>query len=282
MKLKLIISLLLLLSAYQSMACSCALGTLEERIKRSPEIFVGKVIRVEPCWQKESDYNFLYHRTIFQVEKIYKGQVFPTEIVVHDPDSGSCGISFDQDSVYLIFTEYAPWLNETSLTTGDCSGTANVNSTFGKEAIRKLDKLAGEIELITTMSADRLYNVIWKGESFFFTEEREKLLMDYLEISKLKKELLSNCVTNSDYPKSDSAGLSTWNYVPDNVYAKYEIDEKGQLSEVAIEREIDKDCQKKAVDFVKKLHPWKPATIRGIAVKSYGFYDVPFPEVKER
>ena len=58
----------------------------------------------------------------------------------------------------------------------------------------------------------------------------------------------------------------------------FDVDVNGSTSnfDILLSDSTGKRYRELAIQFVKSLNHWKPATIRGIKVKSNGFYEVDF------
>ena len=272
---------------YQALACSCVSEILEEEIKETAVIFTGKVINVEPFKISSNGYEQDYHRTTFEVIESLKGQTSNRLTVITDPYGSSCGYSFDKDSLYLVFGSYDYYgdlFNDSEITTGLCTRTGTFSRSTG--LIRKLKKLGSQITSIESINSNMLYQEIWRGEKFIWTDEYAELLISEEEQLRLIQTNLTYCETDSIFPENamDSIALDYWNYKPTRVTVAFNVDEHGETSnfDVFPFGNTDKQCQELAIQFVKSLEPWKPATIKDIKVRSNGFYEVDFAKCKSR
>ncbi|MGM0582714.1 MAG: hypothetical protein ACQETL_18700 [Bacteroidota bacterium] len=274
---------------YQVLGCSCVSEILETEIKETAIIFTGRAVSVESFKISSSRYEQKYHRTTFEVLESIKGEGNDRLTVITDPYGSSCGYSFDKDSLYIVFGSYdynGNLLGKKEITTGLCTRTGPLSRSAG--LIRKLKKLGSQISSIESIDEYKLYREIWHGEKFIWTDEYSELLLSEAEQLKLLRTNLTYCETDSIFPQDEMDSImfdvTSWNYKPTRVTVTFDVDENGEISNFGVFPfgNTDKQCQKMAIQFVKELKPWKPATIKGIKVKSDGFYEVDFAKCKSR
>ncbi len=87
-------------------ACSCAIGTPEERLDWADAVFSGQIVertgkRVEKVGKNLfTGGKFTY---TVEVDAVYKGQVAAIEKVVAGTDSASCGVTFPDSGPILVY-----------------------------------------------------------------------------------------------------------------------------------------------------------------------------------
>jgi hypothetical protein len=280
--------LLLSLGTTAVYACSCGRTILEKEIDSTPVIFIGKAIEVEFFTKEINCYSQDFQQTTFKVTEYFKGSGDNLISLITDPYESTCGFSFEMDSVFLVFasTEFIGTIYDNkTLSTGYCSRTGFANQRTG--TISKLRKIQCSIDDISKLSAEVLYLNIWKDERFIWTEKRESLDLTQEQLNQFIDKYLVRCKTDSIFPKNsfDSSMVKSnwWNYVPTMVSIAFDIDQYGVISNLSVlDDNRTRDCQTKAIEFVRKLGPWKPASIRGVNVKSRGIYTVDFAELNTR
>ncbi|MBD0382529.1 hypothetical protein [Paenibacillus sedimenti] len=96
-----VIQMLLILPENKAFACSCAGGSVAERLSGSNAVFSGKVIDVGKS--VKGDIGRLREYT-FQVHKSWKGATVDTiTIYSYDGSEASCGFAFDMNGTYLVY-----------------------------------------------------------------------------------------------------------------------------------------------------------------------------------
>lgn len=87
-------------------ACSCAMGTPEERLDWADAVFIGQIVertgkRVEKVGKNLfTGGSFTY---TVEVDTVYKGQVAAIEHVVAGTDGASCGVTFPDSGPILVY-----------------------------------------------------------------------------------------------------------------------------------------------------------------------------------
>ncbi|MDO3410855.1 hypothetical protein QWJ34_13870 [Saccharibacillus sp. CPCC 101409] len=101
-------------------ACSCALGSLDEKLEWAGQVFAGTVTDVRkpgPGLNGTISSGDPVSYT-FEVERAWKGRVYETTTLETPRGSESCGASFTNGQKYLVFARE----NGGVLTTSLCSG----------------------------------------------------------------------------------------------------------------------------------------------------------------
>jgi len=124
----------LLVNPVYSCSCITADDAITE-MKAVDMVFIGKVIKIDelPSYK---------YKTKFQVIKSYKGTMEDTVEIVHFWPGPSCGISFENDTEYLVYASF--WEGE--LSTNKCRRTRLLSE--AKEDLGLLD------EFVTSEVAD--------------------------------------------------------------------------------------------------------------------------------
>jgi len=113
---KIVIFLLLSTSL---IACSCANIKLEDRIKSTSDIYIGKLLSFNQAINKEHGYPFIQSK--FELVKVLKGKELPLLNLVTGLGGGDCGISMNLNKNYLIFQ------NENDNRISICDGSTMLN-----------------------------------------------------------------------------------------------------------------------------------------------------------
>ena len=103
-------------------ACSCRPpGTPIEALGQSDAVFQGTIVSVKastgPVTSSADNTTVM-----FQVSKVWKGQITQTSTLTTPGSSASCGVTFEQGKEYVVYGR----VNEGSLTTNLCSRTRAV------------------------------------------------------------------------------------------------------------------------------------------------------------
>ncbi|MBB3696565.1 hypothetical protein KMW28_23960 [Flammeovirga yaeyamensis] len=258
---------------FKVLGCECSTETLEKEINETSVIFIGKAITVST----EDGYE---NRTTFEVLETLKGEFKNEMTVVSESYSSSCGYSFDIDSLYIVFGRFNS-LGEYKIRTNLCTRTGHISRST--DLIRKLKKLGNEINSINLIDTHILYNEIWKDEKFIWTDEYSELLLSNSEELDLIESSLTYCEPDSTFLQNKIDSLK-WINRKNKIIVGFEVNQFGETSNFFVfpNRNTNKHCQEIAIQFVKTLKPWKPATIKGIKVRSNGYYEVDFSKCKSR
>lgn len=124
MKAILILAILILSSA-SALACSCLITTVQEQIGRSPAIFAGTVVSYDTIGFVRSTADPA--RVVFNVSKVWKGEVHEYTEVQTAVSGASCGYEFEEGEEYLVYaSEGDPITGADGLSVGLCSRTAKL------------------------------------------------------------------------------------------------------------------------------------------------------------
>lgn len=124
-------ALLIAAMAEPCFACSCVPMEPQQRVGRAAAVFTGTVIDAKPesflRLSEEKAHNLLhrngrrpsYGDAVFDVSRVYKGDVHQTQWVSGHGDSSSCGFTFEPGKTYTVFA----YMNDGGyLETGICNG----------------------------------------------------------------------------------------------------------------------------------------------------------------
>ena len=109
-------------AAGSACACSCVGVTDDEALRNSAAVFVGTLLEVRPPTVMLSSTD--PSRFVFDVEAVYKGEVFSTQSIVSASDGASCGLELgvgDRAVVFATSGEYSPDAGEFGASL--CGGT---------------------------------------------------------------------------------------------------------------------------------------------------------------
>ncbi len=113
-----------ILPANPALACSCAIGSVEEQAAGADAIFLGQVVDVrEPPavdGMVGSDDPVSY---VVAVSRVYKGEVGATQEVVSARSGASCGLELPDSGPVLFFATGDPQATPTQLSANLCGGT---------------------------------------------------------------------------------------------------------------------------------------------------------------
>lgn len=114
-----ILTFLLLLTAFASLACSCSRYSVIKGIKNADLVFTGKVLEITDISHNdtlrynkpnsdsvkihvEKDYLYSFK---FQIQTLHKGQYDSSTVEIISSGGGAdCGMYFEKDSEHLIYT----------------------------------------------------------------------------------------------------------------------------------------------------------------------------------
>jgi hypothetical protein len=106
------------LGAQSAYACSCVGGDAKEKLERSSVVFAGKVTEIGSRTISGEVGRLLPYT--FEVDRAWKGVTTKSiSILGYDGESASCGISFQMNEAYLIYSSQD---EEGKLTTSLCNG----------------------------------------------------------------------------------------------------------------------------------------------------------------
>ena len=279
-----------------SHACICDFGLLENRIEKSHFIFTGKVISAEDIYADSTSNWPTQQRVVIVIEKKFKGNQNDTLTI--NSDLHSCASFFEENKRYLVFaghsieseTEISQNFIDTNnkIVTGQCYGTKEIE--YSNDEIRLLEKLFSSNSSIEDISPDKLYNEIWKDESFIFTDEYPEFPTGSDSLSSFIQNNLTSCSLPKERPNSswhdEGKDDSLYNELnmdfesrePTFVWVHFDISKTGELNNFRVDRDfsLNKECNDEALRVAKLMPDWIPAKIKGIPVNSSHWIEMNF------
>lgn len=273
------------------MACSCALGTFKEEIMSSSYVFVGKATKQTVHEFDQGGNTRKIQATTFLISELFKG-LEASEVVVNAEPDFSCGFSFELDKYYVVFATNERWFEHLGLATSGLGTSLCTRTSLFEESsstISKLRKIRQHIPNLESLTPDFIYNNIWKDETFVWVKKSAELPLTIEQQMNLVKKRLSECQVDSILPKNefDSTmffSLGFWEYFPSKVYVSFDLNKNGIPSNFRVNEGmgINKDCDQKAIEFVRTLPNWIAAELEGQKVNTIGGYSVDFDWKKSR
>jgi hypothetical protein len=122
-------SLVVLVDPSTASACSCGELTDTTAVDSADAVFTGMLVdTVEPRWSPIASSGDSM-RLVFDVDQVFKGEVFERQSVVTPRDEASCGWTPSSDGPFLVFATDASIMSDAidgELHAGLCSGTRAV------------------------------------------------------------------------------------------------------------------------------------------------------------
>ncbi|MCU0312083.1 MAG: hypothetical protein MUE36_14205 [Acidimicrobiales bacterium] len=126
-------SALVALDASPAAACSCAPLTAEQAFDVADAVFVGDWVETLPggALAGVDGASDDPTRLIFEVDGVYKGEVFARQSVVTARDGASCGLELRGEGPFLVFgrtaaSEFEPEVEAGELSANQCGGSRAV------------------------------------------------------------------------------------------------------------------------------------------------------------
>lgn len=277
-------------------ACICNFGLFEDRIKEPPFIFTGKVLSVENIYSENNLEWPVQQKAKVVIKKKFKGNQNDTLTVFSDLHS--CGYSFEKNGKYLVyamhFIEPETTLDQNfintndKIVTGQCFGTKEVE--HSENNIRLLEKLFSSKYSIEDISADKLYNEVWKNEFFIFVDDYPEFPEGSDSLSSFVQRNLKSCSLLDERPydpwKDQFENDSLFNELNmgfesrDSTFAKihFDVSKTGKLNNFRIDEyfSLNNNCNDEALRVAKLMSSWIPAKIKGIPVNTTHSIEIDF------
>jgi MYXO-CTERM domain-containing protein len=116
--------------AAPAQACSCAMGSVDDRLERADAVFTGEIVErsnglIYEEGQPSSLGRFVY---TIEVDRVYKGEVDEVQQVVAGTSGAACGVVFPKSGPILVFGNEGPGIatgrvEDGQLSTGLCDGS---------------------------------------------------------------------------------------------------------------------------------------------------------------
>jgi hypothetical protein len=125
-------SFTVLIDASPASACSCAMFTDTEAVASADAVFTGTLVdTIEPRrWLIASSGDAV--RLVFDVDRVFKGEVHARQTVLTARDSDSCGLGGMDPGTHLVFAharvDFIDGADDDDLQSGSCSGTRSLAS----------------------------------------------------------------------------------------------------------------------------------------------------------
>jgi len=279
-----------------SYACMCDFGLFENRIEKSHFIFTGKVISVEDIYADSTSKWPTQQRVLIVIEKKFKGNQNDTLKV--NSNLHSCASFFEVNKRYLVFAghsieseaEISQDFIDTNnkIVTGQCYGTKEIE--YSNDETRLLEKLFSSNYSIEDISPNKLYNEIWKDETFIFTDEYPEFPFGSDSLISFIQNNITSCSlpkerTNSswyDEVKYDSINkelnMDFESREPTFVLIHFDISKNGKLNNFQIDSHfrLNQECNDEALRVARLMPDWIPAKIKGIPVNTSHSIEVDF------
>lgn len=121
------VPLLMVVSAPDALACSCAVAAFPTQVERADVVFSGRAIE-----RREEAAGIVVGSGdpvtwMFAVDRLHKGAAREEQEVVSARSEVSCGFVFEVGSAYLVFASEQPSDGAGPMATGLCAGTRRLS-----------------------------------------------------------------------------------------------------------------------------------------------------------